>query len=239
MAILKLTDVHISYGNIKAVKGINLEINKGEIVTLIGSNGAGKTTTMNTITGLLKPFKGKIEFKGRDITGKNTSEIVKLGISLAPEGRQVFPRMTVIENLELGGYTRTKSQIIETLGEVFDLFPRLRERKYQEAGTLSGGEQQMLAIGRAMMARPELLLLDEPSMGLAPIIVELVLKAIKKINKLGTTILLVEQNARMALMTADRGYLLETGKIVMAANADILLHSDKIIKAYLGENKED
>lgn len=239
MSILKLTDVHVSYGNIKAVKGINVEINEGEIVTLIGSNGAGKTTTMNTISGLLKPVKGKIEFKGQDITGKNTSEIVKLGISLSPEGRQVFPRMTVVENLELGSYTRTKSEMNETLEQVFSLFPRLKERISQEAGTLSGGEQQMLAIGRAMMAKPSLLLLDEPSMGLAPIIVEQVFNIIKEINKLGTTILLVEQNARMALMNADRGYLLETGKVVMSDKADVLLNSDKIIKAYLGENKEE
>jgi branched-chain amino acid transport system ATP-binding protein len=235
MTILKLEDVHVSYGNIKAVKGISLEINKGEIVTLIGSNGAGKTTTMKTISGLLRPVSGKIEFKGQDITGKSPSGIVKLGVSLSPEGRQVFPKMTVLENLEIGSFTRSKSEMKESLEEVFTLFPRLKERMAQQSGTLSGGEQQMLAIGRAMMAKPELLLLDEPSMGLAPIMVQTIFNLIKEINKLGTTILLVEQNARMALLHADRGYLLETGRVVMADRAEVLLNSDKIKKAYLGE----
>jgi branched-chain amino acid transport system ATP-binding protein len=239
MAILKLKDVQVSYGNIKAVKGIDIEINEGEIVTLIGSNGAGKTTTMKTISGLLRPAAGKIEFKGQDITGKSPTEIVKLGISLSPEGRQVFPRMSVLENLEMGSFIRSKSEMNETLEKVFTLFPRLKERTAQMAGTLSGGEQQMLAIGRAMMAKPSLLLLDEPSMGLAPIMVQNIFNLIKEINKLGTTILLVEQNARMALMNADRGYLLETGKVVMTDKADVLLASDKIKKAYLGEIEEE
>jgi branched-chain amino acid transport system ATP-binding protein len=239
MGILKLKDVQVSYGNIKAVKGIDIEINEGEIVTLIGSNGAGKTTTMKTISGLLRPTAGKIEFKGQDITGKSPAEIVKMGISLSPEGRQVFPRMSVIENLEMGSFTRSKSEMQETLEKVFTLFPRLKERTAQMAGTLSGGEQQMLAIGRAMMAKPSLLLLDEPSMGLAPIMVQNIFNLIKEINKLGTTILLVEQNARMALMNADRGYLLETGKVVMSDRADLLLSSDKIKKAYLGEIEEE
>lgn len=239
MAILKLKDVQVSYGNIKAVKGINIEINEGEIVTLIGSNGAGKTTTMKTISGLLRPTAGKIEFKDQDITGKSPTEIVKMGISLSPEGRQVFPRMNVLENLEMGSFTRSKSEMNETLEKVFTLFPRLKERTAQMAGTLSGGEQQMLAIGRAMMAKPSLLLLDEPSMGLAPIMVQNIFNLIKEINKLGATILLVEQNARMALMNADRGYLLETGKVVMTDSADVLLASDKIKKAYLGEIEEE
>jgi branched-chain amino acid transport system ATP-binding protein len=237
--LLKLNDVHVNYGNIKAVKGIDIEINEGEVVTLIGSNGAGKTTIMKTISGLLKPLKGKILFKGRDITNKSSPEIVRMGISLSPEGRQVFPKMTIHENLELGGYTRSKTEMNEGLEKIYGLFPRLKERMNQDAGTLSGGEQQMLAIGRALMAKPSLLLLDEPSMGLAPIMVQTIFDIIKEINQLGTTILLVEQNARMALMAADRGYLLETGKVVMTDRAENLANSDKIIKAYLGENKEE
>ncbi|MDF2548229.1 MAG: amino acid transporter ATPase [Anaerosolibacter sp.] len=237
--LLKLNDVHVSYGNIKAVKGIDIEINEGEVVTLIGSNGAGKTTIMKTISGLLKPTKGKILFKGQDITQKSSSEIVRLGISLCPEGRQVFPRMTIHENLELGGYTRSKMEMNEGLEKIYGLFPRLKERMNQDAGTLSGGEQQMLAIGRALMAKPSLLLLDEPSMGLAPIMVQTIFDIIKGINQLGTTILLVEQNARMALMAADRGYLLETGKVVMTDKAENLANSDNIIKAYLGEKEEE
>lgn len=235
MPILELRDVHVSYGNIKAVKGINLKIEKGEIVTLIGSNGAGKTTIMKTICGLIKPTKGIIQFKNENITTKNTSHIVKMGISMSPEGRQVFPRMTVLENLEMGSFIRTKEEEKEELEKVFTLFPRLKERIKQIAGTLSGGEQQMLAIGRAMMAKPELLLLDEPSLGLAPIIVQNIFELIKEINKMGTTILLVEQNARMALMIGDRGYVLETGKIALSDTAENLLNSDMVRQAYLGE----
>nr|WP_097026834.1 ABC transporter ATP-binding protein [Clostridium peptidivorans] len=235
MPILELRDVHVSYGNIKAVKGINLEIEKGEIVTLIGSNGAGKTTIMKTICGLIKPTKGIIQFKNENITTKNTNHIVKMGISMSPEGRQVFPRMTVLENLEMGSFIRTKEEEKEELEKVFTLFPRLKERIKQIAGTLSGGEQQMLAIGRAMMAKPQLLLLDEPSLGLAPIIVQNIFELIKEINKMGTTILLVEQNARMALMIADRGYVLETGKIALSDTAENLLNSDMVRQAYLGE----
>ncbi|WP_179632041.1 ABC transporter ATP-binding protein [Clostridium peptidivorans] len=233
--MLELRDVHVSYGNIKAVKGINLEIEKGEIVTLIGSNGAGKTTIMKTICGLIKPTKGIIQFKNENITTKNTNHIVKMGISMSPEGRQVFPRMTVLENLEMGSFIRTKEEEKEELEKVFTLFPRLKERIKQIAGTLSGGEQQMLAIGRAMMAKPQLLLLDEPSLGLAPIIVQNIFELIKEINKMGTTILLVEQNARMALMIADRGYVLETGKIALSDTAENLLNSDMVRQAYLGE----
>lgn len=235
MSLLKLTDVHVNYGNIKAVKGINIEINEGEIVTLIGSNGAGKTTTMKTISGILRPSSGNIEFKGESIINKTSSQIVKLGISMSPEGRQVFPRMSVFENLEMGSYTRPREEKKENLEKVFSLFPRLKERTSQIAGTLSGGEQQMLAIGRAMMASPTLLLLDEPSLGLAPIIVENIFNLIKEINKLGTTILLVEQNARMALMVANRAYLLETGKVVLCDDSKNLLNNDNIKKAYLGE----
>lgn len=235
MSLLKLTDVHVNYGNIKAVKGIDIEINEGEIVTLIGSNGAGKTTTMKTISGLLKPSSGSIEFKGESILNKTSSQIVKMGISMSPEGRQVFPRMSVFENLEMGSYTRPREEKKENLEKVFSLFPRLKERTSQVAGTLSGGEQQMLAIGRAMMASPTLLLLDEPSLGLAPIIVENIFNLIKEINKIGTTILLVEQNARMALMAANRAYLLETGKVVLCDDSKNLLNNDNIRKAYLGE----
>lgn len=236
MALLKLTDLHVSYGSIKAVKGINIEVNQGEIVSLIGSNGAGKTTTMRTVCGLIKPVHGKIEFDGKDITKTGTSDIIKMGISMSPEGRQVFPKMSVKDNLVMGGFIKTSSEIDEMIEKVFGLFPRLKERINQQAGTLSGGEQQMLAIGRAMMSRPKLLLLDEPSLGLAPIIVQDIFNLIQEINKMGTTIMLVEQNARMALMIADRGYVLETGKITLSDNANTLLNSDEVRKVYLGEN---
>ncbi|WP_338026013.1 ABC transporter ATP-binding protein [Abyssisolibacter fermentans] len=234
--MLKLTDLHVSYGSIKAVKGIDIEINEGEIVSLIGSNGAGKTTTMRTVCGLIKPVHGKIEFDGKDITKTGTSDIVKMGISMSPEGRQVFPKMSVKDNLVMGGFIKTSSEIDEMIEKVFNLFPRLKERINQQAGTLSGGEQQMLAIGRAMMSKPKLLLLDEPSLGLAPIIVQDIFNLIQEINKMGTTIMLVEQNARMALMIADRGYVLETGKITLSDNANTLLNSDEVRKVYLGEN---
>ncbi len=234
--MLKLSGVHSYYGNIEALKGIDLEIKEREIVTLIGSNGAGKTTTLKTIVGLLKPKTGQISFNGKDITNVPTPMITKMGICLSPEGRQIFPRMTVRENLEMGAYTRSdKAEIKESYERIYDLFPILLSRNNQQAGTLSGGEQQMLAIGRALMGKPKLLLLDEPSLGLAPMLVETIFELVKEINKQGTTILLVEQNARMALMIADRGYVLETGKIVLCDDAKKLLESDEVRKAYLGE----
>lgn len=233
--MLTIDNINTYYGNVHALKGINLQINKGEIVTLIGSNGAGKTTTLSTITGLVKPSVGKIVFKDKDITKLEPSEIVKLGISLSPEGREVFPALTVEENLELGAFTRKEKNVIkESYERVYDLFPRLLERKKQQAGTLSGGEQQMLAIGRSLMAEPELLMLDEPSLGLAPNLIDLIFDLIVSINKQGTTILLVEQNANMALSIANRGYVLETGNIILSDDAKKLAQ-DKVVKAaYLG-----
>ena len=234
--MLIVSNVHAFYGNIQALKGISLEIREKEIVTLIGSNGAGKTTTLKSIAGLLKPRTGKITFNDEDVTHKSAPEMVKLGISLSPEGRQVFPRMTVLENLEMGAFTRNdKAEIDASFERIYNLFPRLHERKHQAAGTLSGGEQQMLAIGRALMSKPRLLLLDEPSLGLAPLLVETIFQLIKEINEQGTTILLIEQNARMALMIAHRCYVLETGKIVLQDEAKKLLESDAVKKAYLGE----
>lgn len=237
--MLVIKGLNTYYGNIHALKGIDLEIKEGEIVTLLGNNGAGKTTTLSTITGLVKAASGEVNFKGHNITNWNPSEIVKLGISLSPEGREVFPKLSVEENLELGAYTRKdKKEIKESYDRVYDLFPRLCERKKQLAGTLSGGEQQMLAIGRALMSKPELLLLDEPSLGLAPNLVLMIFELIKSINKQGVTILLVEQNASMALSIAHRGYVLETGKIIMEGKADMLRDNDEVKKAYLG-NIED
>lgn len=233
--MLRLENINTYYDNIHAIKGIDLVINKGEIVTLIGSNGAGKTTILGTITGLLKLKVGKVIYKGNDITNISPGKIVKLGISLSPEGREVFPQLTIYENLKLGAYTRKdKKEIQESFEMVYELFPRLKERSTQIAKTLSGGEQQMLAIGRALMSKPELLLLDEPSLGLSPNLVQLIFKLIKDINKQGMTILLVEQNAKMALKLADRGYVLETGKIIMEGNAKDLLVDDKVKQAYLG-----
>lgn len=234
--MLKLNNVVTHYGNIQALKGISLEINQGEIVTVIGANGAGKTTTLKAICGLVNITSGKIYFQGKDITGKPTSDIVGSGIATVPEGRRVFPRMTVLENLQLGAYLNgDKNQINKDLERVFELFPILKQRLKQVAGTLSGGEQQMLAMGRALMARPKLLLLDEPSMGLAPMIVSNIFDIIQEINRSGTTILLVEQNAHMALSIAHKGYVIETGKIVMEDTADNLLHNEQVKKAYLGE----
>ncbi|MDK2879084.1 MAG: branched-chain amino acid transport system ATP-binding protein [Thermoanaerobacteraceae bacterium] len=234
--MLKLNNVVTHYGNIQALKGISLEINQGEIVTVIGANGAGKTTTLKAICGLVNITSGKIYFQGKDITGKSTSDIVGSGIAMVPEGRRVFPRMTVLENLQLGAYLNgDKNQINKDLERVFELFPILKQRLKQVAGTLSGGEQQMLAMGRALMARPKLLLLDEPSMGLAPMIVSNIFDIIQEINRSGTTILLVEQNAHMALSIAHKGYVIETGKIVMEDTADNLLHNEQVKKAYLGE----
>ena len=213
MALLSVKDLHVSYGAIKAVQGISFDINQGEIVTLIGANGAGKSTTLNTVAGIIKPDSGSIEFKGESLVGVKAHKIVEKGLALCPEGRRVFAQMTVAENLEMGGYTRTDAENAETLEIVYERFPRLKERMNQTAGTLSGGEQQMLAMGRALMSKPELLMLDEPSMGLAPILVEEIFDIIRALNEQGTTILLVEQNASMALSIADRGYVLEVGHI--------------------------
>jgi branched-chain amino acid transport system ATP-binding protein len=234
--MLELIDVHTYYGNIQALKGISLNVNSGEVVTLIGSNGAGKTTILRTIQGLLRPREGKILFEGRDINTVPTEEIVRLGIAQSPEGRMIFPRMTVQENLEMGAFQRQdKLGIKSDMERVFLLFPRLQERINQKGGTLSGGEQQMLAIGRALMARPRLLLLDEPSMGLAPMLVNQIFSIIQEISSQGMTILLVEQNARMALTVADRGYVLQTGEIVLTGSAKELQVNETVRKAYLGE----
>jgi len=234
--ILELADVETYYGSIQALKGISLTVNDGEIVTLIGSNGAGKSTTLRSINGLNHPRKGTISFQGRDITHEPAHEIVKRGIAQSPEGRKLFPRMTVTENLEMGAFQRAdKSELKDDIDRVFTLFPRLAERKTQKAGTMSGGEQQMCAIGRALMARPTLLMLDEPSMGLAPIFVERIFETIVEVNKQGTSILLVEQNALMALEVASRGYVLETGKIALADDAKALAQNEQVRKTYLGE----
>lgn len=234
--MLELKNVHTYYGNIHALKGISLTVNKGEIVTLIGSNGAGKTTTLRTIQGILKPREGQIIFEGEELQKIPPHEIVKRGVSQSPEGRLIFPRMTVKENLEMGAYQRTdRDGIAEDLEKVFKLFPRLKERISQRGGTLSGGEQQMLSMGRALMARPRVMLLDEPSMGLAPILVDQIFDIIRELHSEGVTILLVEQNARIALSVADRGYVLETGEIALSGPAKDLLHSPEVKAAYLGE----
>jgi len=234
--ILKLEDVHTFYGTIEALKGISLEVHEGEIVTLIGANGAGKSTTLRSINGLNTPREGSIVFRGKNITRRPPHEIVQMGISQSPEGRRLFPHMTVLENLEMGAFQRKdRSGIREDLDRVYSLFPRLAERKHQKAGTMSGGEQQMCAIGRALMARPELLMLDEPSMGLAPIFVEKIFEIIREINDQGTTILLVEQNALMALDAAQRGYVLETGHVALADDAKNLRENEQVRKTYLGE----
>jgi branched-chain amino acid transport system ATP-binding protein len=228
--------IHSYYGNIQALRGISLEVKRGEVVTLIGSNGAGKTTTLRTIMGLLQPRQGEITLDGKRIDGLPTDRLVRLGIAQAPEGRRIFPRMSVLENLEMGTFCRRDVENFRTdMEHVFALFPRLKERLHQRAGTLSGGEQQMLAMGRALMARPKVLLLDEPSMGLAPILVETIFTIIRTINAEGTTILLVEQNARMALQVANRGYVLQSGEIVLHDTASALLRSDVVRKSYLGE----
>jgi branched-chain amino acid transport system ATP-binding protein len=233
--MLKIEEINVFYGNIHALKGVSLDINEGEIVTLIGANGAGKSTLLKTISGLLKPKNGNILFEGQSISGKVAQAIVKQGLSHVPEGRRVFANMSVEENLELGAYLRNDKQgIKEDFEKVYNLFPRLLERRKQLSGTLSGGEQQMLAMGRALMARPKLLLLDEPSMGLAPLLVKTIFSIIEEINKSGTTILLVEQNANMALSIADRAYVIETGKIVLSGSSDELNQSDQIRMAYLG-----
>jgi branched-chain amino acid transport system ATP-binding protein len=235
-ALLEVQDVHTFYGSIEALKGVSIDVRDGEIVTLIGANGAGKSTMLRSINGLNHPRRGTIVFGGKDITRSPAHQIVRLGISQSPEGRKLFPRMSVLENLEMGAFQRSnRAELRGDLDRVYSLFPRLAERKQQRAGTLSGGEQQMVAIGRALMAHPKLLLLDEPSMGLAPIFVERVFETIVEINQQGTTILLVEQNAMMALDIASRGYVLETGTVALADDAKTLLRNEQVRKAYLGE----
>ena len=232
--LLKVENLHVYYGSIHAIKGVSFDVNEGEVVTLIGANGAGKSTTLNTVSGLLKPKSGKIEFEGQNIIGVPANKIVSHGMALCPEGRRIFLQMTVEENLEMGGYTRNKSEIEPGIADVYARFPRLKERYKQVAGTLSGGEQQMLAMGRALMSKPKLLMLDEPSMGLAPILVEQIFEIIQSLHKAGTTILLVEQNAEMALKVADRAYVMESGKITLSGTGAELAASDAIKKAYLG-----
>ncbi|MDQ3821826.1 MAG: ABC transporter ATP-binding protein [Actinomycetota bacterium] len=234
--ILEVHDIQTFYGAIQALKGISLEVREGEIVTLIGANGAGKSTTLRSINGLNHPRSGTIRFQGRDITNAPPHDVVKMGVAQSPEGRKLFPRMSVLENLQMGAFQRTdRANFREDLDRVYSLFPRLAERKSQKAGTLSGGEQQMVAIGRALMARPKLLMLDEPSMGLAPIFVEKIFEIVVEINQQGTPILLVEQNALMALDVAKRGYVLETGKVALADDAKALRQNEQVRKTYLGE----
>jgi branched-chain amino acid transport system ATP-binding protein len=234
MPLLEVDDIHTFYGNIEALKGISLTVEEGEIVTLIGSNGAGKSTTLRSISGLNAPRAGRITFDGQEISGMPPQDIVGLGISQSPEGRHCFQRMTVRENLDLGAYLRRDGDIGSDIERVYDLFPRLKEREKQKAGTMSGGEQQMLAIGRALMARPKLLLLDEPSMGIAPILVERIYETIAEINRQGTTILLVEQSASFALEVSNRGYVLETGNVALSAPSSDLQENPDVQKAYLG-----
>jgi branched-chain amino acid transport system ATP-binding protein len=236
MAMLEIKDLEVYYGVIQAIKGISFEVNQGEVIALIGANGAGKTTTLQTITGMLSPKAGKIIFEGQDITKVPGHKIVSMGMAHVPEGRRVFAELSVLENLKLGAYTRKdKAEIAETLKRVYRSFPRLEERKNQSAGTLSGGEQQMLAMGRALMSKPRIILMDEPSMGLSPIFVEEIFHIIQEISESGTTVLLVEQNAKKALSIADRAYVLETGNIVLSGDANVLMNDESIKKAYLGE----
>lgn len=232
-AILKINDLKVNYGGIEAVKGISFDVPAGEIITLIGANGAGKSSTLRAIAGLVKPASGNIVFEGDDITGKDPTAIVTKGITLVPEGRKIFPDLTVLENLRIGAYLRN-DELTDDLNWVYDLFPRLKERSWQEGGTLSGGEQQMLAVGRALMSRPKVIMMDEPSLGLAPIIVRGIFDIIKEINKQGVTVLLIEQNANMALKTADIGYVMETGRITMSGAGSELLTNEEVKKAYLG-----
>ena len=231
--ILSIKDLQVKYGGIEAVKGISFDVQEGDIVTLIGANGAGKSSTLRTIAGLVKPAAGTLTFRGDSITGLDPTSVVKKGITLVPEGRRIFPDLTVVENLKLGAYLR-KDDISEDLHWVYDLFPRLKERSWQAGGTLSGGEQQMLAVGRALMSRPKLIMMDEPSLGLAPIIVKGIFDIIKELNKQGVTVLLIEQNANMALKTANFAYVLETGKITMSGPGKELLANEDVKKAYLG-----
>ncbi len=234
--MLEVQDLHVYYGGIHALKGINLTVNEGQIVTLIGANGAGKSTTLRTIAGLVRPRQGTVRFNGADLSRTPTYRIIRQGIGVAPEGRRVFPNLTVLENLELGAYNRSKAEYLEQLEWVYTLFPRLEERQKQLAGTLSGGEQQMLALGRALMSRPKLVLLDEPSLGLAPLVVEEVFNTIETINRQGATILLVEQNAMAALNVAHYAYVLETGRITLQGVGMELLKDERVRKAYLGED---
>jgi branched-chain amino acid transport system ATP-binding protein len=234
--MLEVKDLEVSYGKIKAVKGISFTVEEGEVVTLIGTNGAGKTTTLRTISGLLRPTKGSVTFKGEDLTKVPAHEVVQLGIAHSPEGRRIFPRLTVEENLMLGAFARKDKNVREDLETAFELFPILRERRAQPAGTFSGGEQQMLAMGRAMMSRPQLLMLDEPSMGLSPLMMKRIMTTVSTLQQQGTTILLVEQNAQAALKRATKGYVLEVGRIVLSGTGTELLESDDVRKAYLGED---
>jgi branched-chain amino acid transport system ATP-binding protein len=234
MSMLEVNDINVYYGSIHAIKGISFHVDQGEIVTLIGANGAGKSTTLQTVSGLLHSRTGSITFQGENIAGIPAHKLVAKGLAQVPEGRRVFLQMTVEENLEMGAYTRANSEIAPSIADVYERFPRLKERRKQIAGTLSGGEQQMLAMGRALMSKPHLLMLDEPSMGLAPLLVEQIFEIIQELNKAGTTILLVEQNARMALSIAHRGYVLETGRIVTSGSGEDLLEDDAVRKAYLG-----
>ena len=231
--ILSIKDLKVSYGGIEAVKGISFDVRQGEIVTLIGANGAGKSSTLRAISGLVKPSGGSISFEGQDITGKNPTDIVKQGVTLVPEGRRIFADLTVLENLRIGAYLR-HDDLKDDIEWVYSLFPRLKERSWQAGGTLSGGEQQMLAVGRALMSRPKLIMMDEPSLGLAPIVVRGIFDIIREINKRGTTILLIEQNANMALQTADSGYVLETGRITLSGTGEELLKNEAVQAAYLG-----
>jgi branched-chain amino acid transport system ATP-binding protein len=231
--ILKISDLKVNYGGIEAVKGISFEVPQGEIVTLIGANGAGKSSTLRTIAGLVKPRSGEVDFMGEKITGKSPNYIVSKGVTLVPEGRRIFPDLSVVENLRIGAYLRT-DDLTEDLNWVYDLFPRLKERSWQAGGTLSGGEQQMLAVGRALMSRPKVIMMDEPSLGLAPLVVKGIFDIIKEINKRGVTVLLIEQNANMALKTANTGYVLETGRITMSGTGAELLADPKVKAAYLG-----
>jgi branched-chain amino acid transport system ATP-binding protein len=236
MSILQLTDVHVSYGGIKAVKGISLHVNEGELVTLIGANGAGKTTTLKAITGLIKPASGRIDYLGESIVGKASHAIARTGLSLVPEGRGIFPGLTITENLAMGAYARhDKAEIARDVEHKFALFPRLKERAKQTAGTMSGGEQQMLAIARALMARPKLLLLDEPSMGLAPLMVQKIFEVVRDVAQSGMTILLIEQNAKLALQVSQRGYVMDGGLITLEGESASLLANPKVREAYLGE----
>ena len=235
MSLLSVNDLQVYYGSIHAIKGISFDVNEGEIVTLIGANGAGKSTTLNTIGGLLKPRSGSVEFEGASLLGTAPHKIVSKGMALCPEGRRVFLQLSVQENLEMGAYTRPKGEIADSIAQVYEQFPRLKERCKQVAGTLSGGEQQMLAMGRALMSHPKIILMDEPSMGLSPIFVNEIFDIIREVSEGGTTVLLVEQNAKKALSIADRGYVLETGNIVLEGDAKMLLDNDQVKKAYLGE----
>ena len=235
-AILKIKDLKVNYGGIEAVKGVSFDVPEGEIVTLIGANGAGKSSTLRAIAGLVKPAAGSIEFNGEDITAKEPNAIVSKGITLVPEGRKIFPDLTVLENLKIGAYLRN-DDLTEDLNWVYDLFPRLKERSWQEGGTLSGGEQQMLAVGRALMSRPKIIMMDEPSLGLAPIIVRGIFDIIKEINARGVTVLLIEQNANMALKTADWAYVMQTGTILMQGEGKELLENEEVKAAYLGKAK--